>query len=102
MDYKELHNQDKEKAIKACLALDNANKKALCDYLKKTVEFMELELNDVAADWSSLSYLEKDSSASRAFELLCNITIGWKYDENDIIALDKEIIALLEQNERSK
>ena len=97
MDYKTLHDKEKAKIIESCLALDKTNKQALCDYLKKTVELMELEIADKVADWSSLEYLEKDSGAEKAFQALCDLTIGWKYDENDIIELDKEIIALLEK-----
>ena len=91
-----MHIADMAKVIKACLALDNDNKKALCDYLKKTVELMELEIADEVADWSNLEYL-KESDAEKAFQALCDFTISWKYDENDIIELDKKIIALLEQ-----
>ena len=96
MNIKELHTTEKDKVIKACLALDNENKKALCDYLKKTVELMEAEIaEEGSADWGSLEYL-KDSSAEKAFQALCDLTIGWHYDENDIIELDKEIVALLQ------
>ena len=98
MDYKELHTQAKEKAIKACMELDNEKKQVLCDYLKTTVEFMERELADQDVDWCSLPYFEKDSSESKAFEELNELTIGWKYASEDIIELDKEVIALLEQS----
>lgn len=98
MNTKELHTADKDKVVKACLALDNDNKKALCEFLKKSVELWEAEVaEEGSADWGSLEYL-KESSAKNALEQLVDFVQAWRYDEDEIAELDKEIVALLEQS----
>ena len=93
MEYKTAH--DKELSdIFAKYNLDEKDKTEIVKYLTESYEQIEQSLVD--ENYSDWHYTEPTTENAKNFVAdICDFTIGWKYDENDIINLDKQIIKQL-------
>ena len=93
MEYQTPH--DKELSdIFARYDLDEKDKAQIIKYLTESYEQLEKSLEDENyCDWH---YTEPTTENAKNFVAdICDFTIGWKYDDNDIIDLDKRIVEQL-------
>ena len=93
MEYKTAHDRELSDILTK-YNLTKQDKTEIVKYLTESYEQIEQSLADESFDdWH---YTEPTTENAKNFVAdICDFTIGWKYDDNDIIKLDKQIVKQL-------
>ena len=76
--------------------LTEQDKSEIIEYLSSCAEQIKKSLAD--ENWGDWSFIEPTTENAKNFVAeICDFTIGWKYDELDIVDLDERIIKQLKE-----